>query len=60
MLAGLSEEERRRRIGEIATGLGHWAIPHEEALHLCETVHSGLMIGGNKRSGENTEKLLRS
>ena len=52
MLAGLSEEERRRRIGEIATGLGHWAIPQEEALHLCETVHSGLMIGGNKRSGE--------
>ena len=31
---------------------GHWAIPQEEALHLCETVHSGLMVGAQKCSGE--------
>ena len=52
MLAGLTEEEKRARVGKIAKGLGHWAIPQEEALHLCETVHSGLMIGAMKCSGE--------
>ena len=51
MLAGLTEEEKRARVGKIAKGLGHWAIPQEEALHLCETVHSGLMIGALKCSG---------
>ena len=39
-------------MGKIARGLGHWAIPQEEALHLCETVHSGLMIGAHKCSGD--------
>ena len=39
-------------MGKIARGLGHWAIPQEEALHLCETVHSGLMIGAQKCSGD--------
>jgi len=38
MLAGVPEEEVRPRIGRIAAGLGHWAIPPEEALHLCATV----------------------
>ena len=52
MLAGLTEEEKRARVGKIAKGLGHWAIPQEEALHLCETVHSGLMVGAQKCSGE--------
>ena len=52
MLAGLTEEEKRARVGKIAKGLGHWAIPQEEALHLCETVHSGLMIGAQKCSGD--------
>ena len=52
MLAGLTEEEKRARVGKIARGLGHWAIPQEEALHLCETVHSGLMIGAQKCSGD--------
>ena len=27
MLAGLTEEEKRARVGKIAKGLGHWAIP---------------------------------
>jgi hypothetical protein len=52
MLAGVPEEEVKPRIGKIAAGLGHWAIPPEEALHLCATVHSSLMIGGKKCKGE--------
>ena len=32
MLAGVPEEEVKPRIGKIAAGLGHWAIPPEEAL----------------------------
>ena len=52
MLAGLTGEERRARVGRIAKGLGHWAIPQDEALHLSATVHSSLMIGGMKCSGE--------
>jgi phage FluMu protein Com len=52
MLAGLTGEEKRARVGRIAKGLGHWAIPQEEALHLSATVHSSLMIGGMKCSGE--------
>jgi len=41
MLDGVPKEERRARIGEIAAGMNHWAIPQEEGMHLRETVHSG-------------------
>jgi len=47
MLAGVPEEEVKPRIRKIAAGLGHWAIP-QEALLLCATVHSSLMIGEKK------------
>ena len=37
--------------GSIAAGITHWAIPQEEALHLCTTVHSGYRQGANKCKG---------
>ena len=52
MLAGVPKEGRRARIGEIAAGMNHWAIPQEEGMHLGETVHSGLLIGAVKCKGD--------
>ena len=52
MLAGVPKEERRARIGEIAAGMNHWAIPQEEGRHLGEAVHSGLVIGKVKCKGD--------
>ena len=34
MVAGLTAEERERRISAIAAGINHWAIPSDEKLHL--------------------------
>ena len=52
MLAGVPNEERRARIGKIAAGMNHWAIPQEEGRHLGEAVHSGLQIGKVKCKGD--------
>ena len=52
MLDGVPKEKRRARIGEIAAGMNHWAIPQEEGMHLRETVHSGLLIGAVKCKGD--------
>ena len=52
MLDGVPKEGRRSRIGEIAAGMKHWAIPQEEGRHLGETVHSGLLIGAVKCKGD--------
>ena len=52
MLAGVPKDERRARIGEIAAGINHWAIPQEEGRHLVEAVHSGLVIGKVKCKGD--------
>ena len=52
MLAGLSEEGKRRRIRSIATGMRHPAIPQQESHHLCITMHHGHWQGGQKCKGE--------
>ena len=52
MVVGLTNEQRRGRIAEIARGLNHWAIPQEEKMHLLVTSHHGLRQGAKKEKGE--------
>ena len=52
MVAGLTDEERERRIATIAEGLSHWAIPCEERLHLQITAHHGHTQGAKKCKGD--------
>ena len=51
-IEGLTDEQRRGRIAEIARGLNHWAIPQEEKMHLLVTSHHGLRQGAKKEKGE--------
>ena len=52
MVAGLTAEERERRISAIAAGINHWAIPSDEKLHLLITAHHGHRQGMNKCKGD--------
>ena len=52
LLAGLSAPARERCIADIAAGIAHPAIPPDEALHLCITLHHGHMEGATKCAGD--------
>ena len=59
MVEGLTDEQRRGRIAEIAWGLNHWAIPQEEKMHLLVTSHHGLRQGAKKEKGEKEKEKAR-
>ena len=52
LLAGLSQEQRRRRLAAIAGGMKHSVIPQEESHHLYVTVHHGHLQGQVKCRGD--------
>ena len=51
LVEGLTEDEARAKIRDIAAGITHWAIPPEEQVHLLKVAHHGYYQGAVKCTG---------